>query len=51
LINRRIVMHDLNLNLEALESIEAPLSNEFWEGVGIAFTIVAGVAAVAAVAT
>lgn len=45
-------MSTLNLALEQLEQIEAPLSDQFWEGVGISVGVIAAVAGIAvAVAT
>ena len=41
-------MNSMNLELENLDSIEAPMSNDFWYGVGIGVGIVAGVATVGA---
>jgi hypothetical protein len=38
----------MDLEMERLDDLEAPLSNEFWEGVGIGVTIGAGIVAVIA---
>jgi hypothetical protein len=38
----------LDLNLELLADIEAPLSNDFWTGVGIGIGIVAAAAGIVA---
>lgn len=38
----------MDLKLEALENIEAPLSNDFWYGVGIGLGAVGVVAAIVA---
>jgi hypothetical protein len=41
-------MYNMDLNLEILDDIEAPLSDSFWTGFGIGAGVVLGIAAIVA---